>query len=124
MLQTGETYYQPEELFVLMRHGIPHTGYYNYSYKALQNAAGKNYGIICTALEVTDQVLARKKLEESERNFRNLVIQAPVGICIVKGDPVRVEVVNDLFLQVVGKQRSEFEQARIGMCCRKQRNLL
>lgn len=111
VLFTGETYYQPEEMFVLMRYGKPHTGYYNYSYKALQNAAGENYGIICTALEVTNQVLARKKLEESERNFRNLVLQAPVGICIVAGDPVYVEVVNDLFLEVVGKQRAEFEQA-------------
>lgn len=109
VLDTGETYFQPEEMFLLMRHGKPHTGYYHYSYKPLQNADGVNYGIICTAFEVTNQVFARKKLEESERNFRNLVLQAPVGICIVKAPSVWVEEVNELFLKLVGRKREELE---------------
>lgn len=109
VLHTGETIYQPEELFVSMRNHQPHTGYYNFSYKVLRNAEGQNYGVICTALEVTDQVLARKQREEGERNFKNLVLQAPVGICIVTGREVIVEIVNNLFLEVVGRKREELE---------------
>lgn len=109
VLQSGETHYQSEEMFVINRHGKPHTGYYNYSYKALQNAEGKTYAILCTAIDVTEQVLARKKLEDSEHAFRNLVIKAPVGLCIVAGQNMVVEVVNDLFLKLVGRQREELE---------------
>ena len=36
-------------------------------------------------------------------------MQAPVGICIVKGKEVIVETVNDNFLELVGKERSVFE---------------
>lgn len=109
VLQTGEMYNQPEELLVIMRHGQPHTGYYNYSYKALQNHKGENIAVLCTATEVTEQVLSRKRLEESEKAFRTLVIQAPVGICIVKREGIVVETVNDLFLQLVGRSRPELE---------------
>ncbi len=109
VLQSGETYYQPEEIFVFNRYGKPHTGYYNCSFKALQNAEGRAYAILCTAIDVTEQVLARKKLEDSEQAFRNLVIKAPVGLCIVAGTNMVVEVVNDLFLKLVGRRREEFE---------------
>lgn len=72
VLATGETYYQPEEKSHLIRFGKPYIGYYNYIYTALSNTAGERYGIMMTATEVTEQVLARQKIEESEVQFRTL----------------------------------------------------
>lgn len=63
---TGETYVQPEEKLVLLKGGQPYTGYYQYIYKALYNTAGNIYGIICTATEITEQVEARKQIEQAE----------------------------------------------------------
>jgi hypothetical protein len=40
VLATGETFVQPEEKIDLVRHGQAYTGYYNYIYKALNNADG------------------------------------------------------------------------------------
>ncbi len=66
VLTTGETFIQPEEEFTLMRHGKPYTGYYTYNYQVLANAAGKNYGVICICTEITEQVTARRQMQEMQ----------------------------------------------------------
>ncbi|MBT1704509.1 PAS domain-containing sensor histidine kinase [Chryseosolibacter indicus] len=68
--KTGETYVHPEEKLELIKYGVPYTGYYNYIYKALYNTSKKIYGIIITATEVTDQVLARERIVEAEAILR------------------------------------------------------
>ncbi len=48
------------------------------------------------------------RLEANEKNIRNMVRQAPVGMCIVQGDPLYVVETNDAFLEIIGKQREQF----------------
>lgn len=79
VLKTGETFYQPEEKIDLIRFGKPHTGYYNYIYKVLHDTSGKNYGVIVTATEVTDQVIARQKIEEADSSLRGAIELADLG---------------------------------------------
>ncbi|MCF2446836.1 PAS domain-containing protein [Dyadobacter sp. CY345] len=73
VLRTGISYNQPEEKIDLLHNGVPYSGYYNYNYKALQNTAGENYGVLVTAIEVTAQVLVRQKIEEAEQVLRDAV---------------------------------------------------
>ncbi|RZJ71790.1 PAS domain-containing protein [Flavobacterium sp.] len=54
------------------RTGELHTYYYNIAYRPLVED-GQITGMIQVAIDVTEQVTSRKKLEESERNFRALV---------------------------------------------------
>ncbi len=70
---TGQTYYQAEERIELVRYGKPHVGYYNYIYKPLYNTSHVVYGIIVTATEITEQVVARQKVEEAEIALRGAV---------------------------------------------------
>ena len=107
--QTGEVYEGKEDLAQLRVDGRLQDFYFNYTYKALRNSEDEIYGIHHVAVDVTETVLAKKELMESEQNFRKLVMQAPVGICIVKDDPIVAEVLNDTFLKIVGKTRGEFE---------------
>lgn len=79
VLHTSEMYFKAEEKFDLVRYGKPYTGYYTYTYKALQDASGKNYGVICTATEITEQVLAKQKLQMSEERLRIAVEGAGLG---------------------------------------------
>ncbi len=79
VMATGETLYQPEEKINLIKYGEPHTGYYNYIYKALHDTSGNNYGIIVTATEVTEQVKARQKIEEADSSLRGAVELANLG---------------------------------------------
>ncbi|XWW44477.1 PAS domain S-box protein [Fibrella sp. USSR17] len=77
VLATGDTIYQPEEQIEIVRFGKPYVGYYNYIYKALSHTTGERYGVLVTATEVTDQVVARQKIEESEKQFRALMEAIP-----------------------------------------------
>jgi len=76
---SGETYYRPDEKIELLRFGKPYTGYYNYIYKALRTVEGDIYGIMITASEVTEEVMARKKIEEAETSLRGAIELANLG---------------------------------------------
>jgi PAS domain S-box-containing protein len=65
------------------------------------------------AIDVTDSVTVKRRLEESERNFRNLIIQAPIGIALLAGDEHIVELANDEYLELVGRERDGFIGRRI-----------
>ncbi|MES2514396.1 MAG: PAS domain-containing protein [Bacteroidota bacterium] len=108
VLTTGETFVQAEEQINLVRFGKPYTGYYSYTYKALRKVSGEIYGMMATATEITDHVVARHKIEQKEKELRDLITAAPIGICVVSGTPVMVEDVNERFLEISGKTREQY----------------
>jgi PAS domain S-box-containing protein len=61
-----------------------------------------------TVEDVTEKVVARKRIEESEERFRNIIKQAPMGITILSGPEFVVEMANETYLQVVGKKENDF----------------
>ncbi len=68
--------------------------YFNYSFTPLYDLTGKIYGVMNTAADVTDLNIAKIKLEESEQNLRNMILQAPVAICIFRGPEYVIEIAN------------------------------
>jgi PAS domain S-box-containing protein len=76
---TGESYEAVDEKVLLMRNGKLSTTYYSFTYKALKDEDGQIYGVINTALEVTEQVKARQKLAEAEETLRNAIEVAKLG---------------------------------------------
>lgn len=76
---TGESYEAVEEKILLMRNGKLSTTYYSFTYKALRDENGQIYGVINTALEVTEQVKSRQKLAEAEETLRNAIEVAKLG---------------------------------------------
>jgi len=53
-------------------------------------------------------VLARKQADSYESKFRNTMMQAPVGITILRGGELLVEMANDSYLEIVDKREDEF----------------
>jgi PAS domain S-box-containing protein len=76
----GETFTVSEAEFTFVRKGQPHKGWYNCTYEPLQDVHGNRMGIIAVVNEVTDQVIARKKIEESEEKFRTLATEFPLFV--------------------------------------------
>jgi two-component system CheB/CheR fusion protein len=64
-------------------------------------------GVLATGVEVTDKVIAQQKTEESENNLRNIIMQAPVAMCIFRGAEYVVEIANERMLQFWGKPSGE-----------------
>ncbi|MDB5060630.1 MAG: yycG 6 [Mucilaginibacter sp.] len=106
---TGIPFHARNQRLELIVDGEVKTSYFNYSFTALHDQAGEIYGVMNTAAEVTDIVLAKLEVEQSEKNLYNMVRQAPVGMCILKGQPLFVEEVNNVFLEIIGKERHQFK---------------
>jgi PAS domain S-box-containing protein len=76
---TGQAHKEYAGRVELLKRGQSYWGYFDYTYEPLRNADGDVYGVICTAMDVTEQVLARQALEDSEAALRNAVMLAELG---------------------------------------------
>ena len=63
--RTGETYYGRAEPAELKVNDVISTYYFDFTYSPIRNAKGEIYGIMDIAIDVTDRVIADKKLEET-----------------------------------------------------------
>lgn len=81
--------------------------YFNYSFTPLYDSSGAVYGVMNTAAEVTDLNLATQKIEQSERNLRNMVLQAPVAMCILLGPEHVIDVANQSMIKLWGKAEKD-----------------
>lgn len=79
VLASGETYQVFAQPIELIKDGASYFGYYDYTYKPLFGDNGTTYGVICIAVEVTDQVYARQKQQEAEAGLRGAVELAQLG---------------------------------------------
>jgi len=70
VLETGVPFVGNEVEAVLHRHGTTQTAYFNLTYSPLYGKTGRVDGFMVVASEVTAQVIARRKIEESERQYR------------------------------------------------------
>ncbi len=70
---------------------------------------------ITEELRISEEYLqnSNDELTASEARVRLLVQQAPVAICLIGADDLYIHEVNDAYLQLVGKQRDEFENRTI-----------
>lgn len=81
--------------------------YFNYSFTALRDEHGEIYGVMNTAAEVTDIVLAKQEAEHRRKQLFNMILQAPVAMCIMMGDNLVVEVANQLMIDLWGKPKED-----------------
>lgn len=110
VMKDGISNWSEDQILYMNRHGYVEETYFTFSYSPIYNQSGEVVAVFCACTETTEKVLAAKKIKESEANFRKLVISAPIGICIVTKENNQVEVVNDQFLQLIGREKSELEK--------------
>lgn len=82
VLLTGKSFLGKEFPAQYVRHGRLYNGYFDFTYQPLFNSTGDTVGIIAIGTEVTEQVLARKKIEESESLFRSTANEAPLFVWV------------------------------------------
>ncbi|QSW88435.1 PAS domain-containing protein [Flavobacterium endoglycinae] len=79
VLGTGEIHTENAARIMFVKNGSPYYGYYDYTYKPLYDTKGEIYGVICTAIDVTEEVAARSRLQEAEQSMRGAVELAQLG---------------------------------------------
>jgi PAS domain S-box-containing protein len=107
VLDGGEATWSEDQLVPIYRNGHIEDVYWTFSYSRINNDEGDPYGVLVTCVETTEKVYNQRLTAESERNLRNLVEQAPVAMCVLKGPQHVVEVVNEKMIWLWGKTRVE-----------------
>jgi PAS domain S-box-containing protein len=101
--QNGKKITTNERSVQLNRNGQTENTYINFVYEALRESDGTISGVVAIATEVTAQVLARSKVEESEQKIRQLVENAPFPIAVYVGKEMRIELANESIIKIWGK---------------------
>lgn len=85
VMATGEPFYAFEYPISLVRHGKEEVLYFDFVYKPFyENTAGSASGIISVGLDVTEKVLAKQQVAESEKRYRTLFNSMDQGFCIIE----------------------------------------
>ena len=75
--------------------------------KVLFDHQQKPYRFNGIKLDITHERISRLALVESENNFRKLIEQAPVAICVVKNVDFKLEIVNESMLKMWNLKANE-----------------
>jgi PAS domain S-box-containing protein len=100
---TGERFVAKELTVNLERNGRLERTFIDFVYEPYREADNTISGVTVVCTEITDQVIARHQIEESERRFRSLIEQAPVATCLFVGRQLRIEIANPAMIAIWGK---------------------
>jgi PAS domain S-box-containing protein len=89
------------------RNGQNEDIYWNFCYSAAFADDGQVRGVLVTCTETTENVLTKRKLEESDRRLRAMIGQAPVSIGILRGKDYITEIANSKALEMWGRTAEE-----------------
>jgi PAS domain S-box-containing protein len=101
--KTGKVYSEKETISYIQEKDGKTTLYVDFEYSPLREPDGKVSGIIATVNDVTEKVLARKKTEESETRYHNLIHSSPSAIGILYGKNLIVTIANEAIIEIWGK---------------------
>lgn len=103
---TGKRFVSREVPLELSTTGRLETRYFDVIIDPMYNEHGQMIGQLAASMDITEQVVARKKIEASESLFRNILEQAPDPILILKGDDMVLTVANEPLFRVWNVDRS------------------
>ncbi|AUD06562.1 PAS domain-containing sensor histidine kinase [Spirosoma pollinicola] len=103
VIATGNPFVAPEVAVGILRDGQLTTIYVDLTYQPQKGALGAVEAILVVATDVTQQVVTRKQIEESESKLRAIVATAPAGIGVFVGRDLVIENPNQTFIDIVGK---------------------
>lgn len=104
---SGTATWSEDQPLYINRRGYVEETYFTFSYSPILDGSGSVEGLFCACIETTEKVLAARKIQESERNLRNTILQAPVAMCILKGPSFVVEIANNRMFELWGRGAAE-----------------
>ena len=101
--KTGKTFSATEMPVNIFKEGHLEETFVNFNYQALANVDGVSEGILAIGMNVTDLLKERRKVEESEKRIRSIVLNSPYPIAYYIGKEMRIELANQTMLDTWGK---------------------
>ena len=107
VLATGIAFYGTEFPAIINRFGRKETAYFNFVYKPLKEEDGSVSGVIVVANEVTSLVEAKYRLAESEKQFRDLIMQSPIAMAIFGKENMIIEMANKEMIEHMWRKKEK-----------------
>src|SRR6478735_6283994 len=93
----------PDFMLPLNKYGYTEECYFDFSYSPIRKDNGEVGGVLVTVIETTEKKRATDALKESNARYINNIMQAPVAMCIFRGENYVVEMANEQMLAIWGK---------------------
>jgi len=103
VIRTGKAFIAKEVEVELLRNGSLGFIYVDLTYQLHYSSDGIPNNILVIATDVTNQVLNRRDVEQSEAKLQSLIAAAPAGIGLFVGRDLVIENPNQTFIDIVGK---------------------
>lgn len=100
---TGESLFLYEQPYFVYVDGAEKSGFLDLVYQPYRELDGRIAGVMVICQDITSQVTARQKIEESEARFRTLVNESPVATCLFVGQELIIDVANELMVYFFGR---------------------
>lgn len=103
VLHNGITHYGNEQPSYFNRsNGETETIFFNFVYQPYRENNGAISGVMVLATDVTEQVVARKKMEQQATMVTNLLMTAPAFVCTLVGKEHVYDLINERYQKIFG----------------------
>lgn len=110
---SGIPFYGSETRASLVRNGKLEHGYFNFVYHPLKDGSGNTMSVMVVATEVTEQINARREIEKSEHRLNRMVMTSPIGMTILKGRELIIEIANQNVLTIWNRNIDQVKGKRL-----------
>ncbi|MEJ0082371.1 MAG: PAS domain-containing protein [Puia sp.] len=81
--------------------------WWTFSYSPVNDDSGNTGGVLVVTTETTKYVHSIDTIKRSEERFQNLVREATVGIVVMTGEEMKIEIVNELYGRLINRTPEE-----------------
>jgi len=103
VVTTGVAFYENEAELQLIRYGKAEQIFVNFVYEPLKNADGVTEAIMVIGVDITEQVTARQRIEQSQNRLNSMVMTAPIGMTVLRGRDLIIEIANQPMYEIWGR---------------------
>lgn len=104
---TGEPTWSEDQLIPIHRNGQLEDVYWTFGYSAVRGDSGEVEGVLVVCNETTEKVKVVNQLKESDNRFKQFVDEAALGIVILNGPEMRIEIANDAYGRMIDKKTDD-----------------
>lgn len=103
VVATGKPYGAPEVSAYLMRNNNLEKIYVDLTFQPQFSSNGDVSGILVVVNDITQQVTARKRIEQSEQKLQTVIASAPAAMALFVSRELIIDLPNQAFIEMIGK---------------------
>ena len=110
---TTKPFYGNEVRTMLDHDGEVKECYFNFIYTPLKDNEGLTESIMMVAIDVSEQVHTRIKVDEARKRVHSMVMNSPIGMAILKSRELLVEIANQPMFDIWHREKEQVQGRKI-----------